>query len=485
MNETVAYTPLRPLRGTETAKKTVSVILLLLSAFFVHVGHAQQEVTVREIDTTYASMYPGITAAQGLLIPGNGVEINCMQPPQPRSYNVSSKPSKSLCSVPNWLYLMEESKKESLQITDPHPICLVVSGNETDCPLEQQVKMTQEIQDKVSDRVKCLVVYGNNPDIYELPIQNYAVAVIYVPPLAGKDILTRMNQLANSSNTSSFFFDPLGDNVDWSYAFQVQPYGGPGQYYDGRSNNFFWFRIVLFTLLIISPCLRAGYLWYSGGGRVHLRRNESGRIVGFQVVPPMPHWLSSGVIIRPTEPVSTILTEEQFNSLPTTTYQPAGGQKSDNDDDDRADIDLGATAVEENQLTTSMPQTRLVNDLEQAPAVAVAANSSSFVPEQAAAGANGSSSNFVRTNCTLCSICIDDFELNETLLILPRCQHAFHRSCIHPWLTERQGCCPLCKTNVFEQQQERASAREDEAATAARSELPMDLSGRSNDRRGT
>jgi hypothetical protein len=30
-----------------------------------------------------------------------------------------------------------------------------------------------------------------------------------------------------------------------------------------------------------------------------------------------------------------------------------------------------------------------------------------------------------------------------------RCKHAFHKSCIHPWLTERQGCCPLCKTNVL------------------------------------
>ena len=25
-----------------------------------------------------------------------------------------------------------------------------------------------------------------------------------------------------------------------------------------------------------------------------------------------------------------------------------------------------------------------------------------------------------------------------------------YRECIHPWLTERQGCCPFCKTEVFE-----------------------------------
>jgi hypothetical protein len=30
-----------------------------------------------------------------------------------------------------------------------------------------------------------------------------------------------------------------------------------------------------------------------------------------------------------------------------------------------------------------------------------------------------------------------------------RCKHAFHKSCIRPWLMERQGCCPLCKTTVL------------------------------------
>ena len=53
------------------------------------------------------------------------------------------------------------------------------------------------------------------------------------------------------------------------------------------------------------------------------------------------------------------------------------------------------------------------------------------------------------TNCTECSICIDEFEVGQKIRILPRCGHAFHTDCITPWLTERQGCCPLCKSEVL------------------------------------
>ena len=55
-----------------------------------------------------------------------------------------------------------------------------------------------------------------------------------------------------------------------------------------------------------------------------------------------------------------------------------------------------------------------------------------------------------QTTSTACAICIDEFETGERLTLLPRCKHAFHRECIHAWLIERQGCCPLCKTDVLE-----------------------------------
>eukprot|EP00956_Cyclotella_meneghiniana_P016216 scaffold25497_cov68-Cyclotella_meneghiniana.AAC.7 len=66
---------------------------------------------------------------------------------------------------------------------------------------------------------------------------------------------------------------------------------------------------------------------------------------------------------------------------------------------------------------------------------------------------------FVSSDC--CSICIEEFVHGERLRILPRCSHAFHTDCILPWLTERQGCCPLCKTPVLpdEYQRNRRSRR--------------------------
>ena len=36
---------------------------------------------------------------------------------------------------------------------------------------------------------------------------------------------------------------------------------------------------------------------------------------------------------------------------------------------------------------------------------------------------------------------------HEKLKLLP-CKHAFHRSCIAPWLTEQSNSCPLCKEAV-------------------------------------
>jgi len=46
-----------------------------------------------------------------------------------------------------------------------------------------------------------------------------------------------------------------------------------------------------------------------------------------------------------------------------------------------------------------------------------------------------------------CSICIDDFEKDEMLRVLP-CGHMYHTECILPWLTTRAPNCPMCKDNI-------------------------------------
>ncbi|XP_014500203.1 RING-H2 finger protein ATL52-like [Vigna radiata var. radiata] len=46
-----------------------------------------------------------------------------------------------------------------------------------------------------------------------------------------------------------------------------------------------------------------------------------------------------------------------------------------------------------------------------------------------------------------CSVCLSEFEENESLRLLPKCNHAFHLPCIDPWL-KSHATCPLCRSTI-------------------------------------
>lgn len=48
---------------------------------------------------------------------------------------------------------------------------------------------------------------------------------------------------------------------------------------------------------------------------------------------------------------------------------------------------------------------------------------------------------------TECSVCLNEFQEDESLRLLPKCSHAFHLPCIDTWLRSHKNC-PLCRAPV-------------------------------------
>lgn len=49
---------------------------------------------------------------------------------------------------------------------------------------------------------------------------------------------------------------------------------------------------------------------------------------------------------------------------------------------------------------------------------------------------------------TMCSICLDEYEVGEQVRTLP-CYHQYHKGCIDPWLLNVAALCPICKRDLF------------------------------------
>jgi Ring finger domain len=367
----------------------------------------------------------------------------------------------SLCVFPTTLENMTIA--DAANLTMDIPIALLVArGN---CTFDQKALVIAGMQERLTPFLRYMIVYNTNssqPDDLIYMSSNSTsreldgVGAMFLSWNSGKEMLKKVDSYSNRTGLSSKFLSETSRGWDLKVNLEViHPKDDPG---DGSTasepsnmkNAFYSLRFVLFTLLIVSPCIRAGYLWYSSGGRVLLRRDENGRVTGLQYVSPTPYWFAAGSDMHNEEHQVTVLTEEQVQALPEFVYKrkAAEGDDAQNDTDDETE----AVTVNNKKSSSSTIEPSSVNNTDDHE---VAGNVGQ-APENAFTGggadsetANESSDPELFTTCTMCSICIDEFEDGETIRILPKCHHGFHFDCIKPWLTERQSCCPLCKTDVL------------------------------------
>ena len=75
-----------------------------------------------------------------------------------------------------------------------------------------------------------------------------------------------------------------------------------------------------------------------------------------------------------------------------------------------------------------------------------------------------------------CAICLETLEDDDDVRGLT-CGHAFHASCLDPWLTSRRACCPLCKADYYVPKPRAEGEAATEAGGAGGRRVPLAWSG--------
>lgn len=63
-----------------------------------------------------------------------------------------------------------------------------------------------------------------------------------------------------------------------------------------------------------------------------------------------------------------------------------------------------------------------------------------------------------------CAVCLNEFEDDETLRLLPKCDHVFHPECIDAWLSSHVTC-PVCRANLIPETGETSGQSADSQVT--------------------
>ncbi|KAK3224304.1 hypothetical protein Dsin_011329 [Dipteronia sinensis] len=62
-------------------------------------------------------------------------------------------------------------------------------------------------------------------------------------------------------------------------------------------------------------------------------------------------------------------------------------------------------------------------------------------------------SSTLSSECEICAICLDEYVQEDTIRVLRRCKHMFHKDCIDEWMRKRSMnfICPICRGSMIEQ----------------------------------
>lgn len=69
-------------------------------------------------------------------------------------------------------------------------------------------------------------------------------------------------------------------------------------------------------------------------------------------------------------------------------------------------------------------------------------------------------------NNVQCSVCFDEFKMNESDIRKLPCNHLFHEKCIFPWL-RINGTCPVCRASLVQGNDGEANAEASAAGSSS------------------
>jgi hypothetical protein len=271
----------------------LSVLVLLSSQML----EANGERSVISVISTSPANFVGQRAAFGDPMEGQMViRANLMLPPNDTGEDAT------LCSFPS--LLRQFANTENIYNADSFtlPIALFVSAD--GCSPGQKARVALEIQKNVTRAFRYLIICSTDPQddnkLLELqpgdssPVDELdSIGILFLPYKAGQALFQRIADRASYLRADPRILRP--DNGRWTFFIRIEdesdfnePFIDPDN--SSRNNgadpeSFYFVRFVLFTVLIVSPCFRAAYLWYAGGGRFHFSRNEHNHIVGIQYIP--------------------------------------------------------------------------------------------------------------------------------------------------------------------------------------------------------